>query len=195
MSFRFSATVVLTLASLALPLGAAVVYSEGVTGDLSSNRNAPTPIIVVPGDNDILYSSGIGDTEYFTITIPPLHQLTGVVVKSYSGGDPTSFIALQRGSTFTVDSASAQPEDLDGYAHFGPGSGNVLDDMGAGFGARGGGFTPPLGPGSYTFWSQQIGFSPSSYNLSLQVVAIPEPASLGAALVGLACFWRRRKSR
>ena len=186
------ATVVLTLASLAAPLRAAIVYQESLSGDLSNNRSAPNLITVAPGDNDVVFSSGFGDTEYFRIDIPALHQLTGVVVRTYTGGDPTSFIALQRGTTFTVDSFSAQPEDLDGYAHFGPSSGNVLDDMGAGFGARGGGFTPPLGSGSYTFWAQQLG-STSSYSLNFQVVAIPEPTSLGAVAAALAIVSRRRK--
>jgi hypothetical protein len=194
MSFRIRAamaTVVLTLASLAAPLHAAIVYSEGVSGDLSNDRNAPTVVTVAPGDNDVVGSSGFGDTEYFRITIPALHQLTGVVVKSYVGGDPTSFIAVQRGTTFTVSAAAAQPGDLDGYAHFGPSSGNILDDMGAGFEARGGGFTPPLGPDSYTFWVQQLGGT-SNYTLNFTVVQVPEPSAMGLAAAVLALAIRRR---
>jgi hypothetical protein len=79
-----------------------------------------------------------------------------------------------------------------GYAHFGPSSGNVLDDMGVAFGAQG--FTPPLaGPDSFTFWAQQLGGT-TNYTLRFQVALVPEPASLGAALAGLVIVSRRRKS-
>src|SRR5687767_6356279 len=111
MSFRFSAavaTVVLILACLALPLRAAIVYQESLSGDLSNNRNAHTLVTVAPADNDIIGVSGFGDTEYFRIDIPALFRLTNVRVAGYTGVDSTSFIGVQRGTTFTVDPGPAQ---------------------------------------------------------------------------------------
>ena len=68
---------------------------------------------------------------------------------------------------------------------------DILDDMGAGFGAMQ--FTPPLGPGDYSFWMQQINAVLTTYTFDL--VVVPEPsvaALLAAGLVGLAVTRRLR---
>lgn len=52
----------------------------------------------------------------------------------------------------------------------------------------GSGFTPPLGPGTYTFLIQQTG--PPLTGFTLAFVVVPEPSS--AALLGAGLFRRAR---
>jgi hypothetical protein len=174
---------------LSNPAKAAVVWNETLQGDLSGNRTTPTLIPVLPGDNDVIGAIQSGDLDYVRIDVLPNTKLTSIVVKSYQGVDQTSFIGLQQGPTFTVDSFAAAPEDMYGYAHFFPGAGDILDDMGTAFGAQG--FTPPLNPGSYTFWIQQLG-SATNYDLNFTVVAVPEPSGALIGIGVLACSARRR---
>jgi hypothetical protein len=178
------------IGTLAFPARAAVAWNEGTQGDLSGNRNAPTLVPILVGDNDLIGSVQGGDLDYVRVDVPVGMQLAGLVVKSYSGFDQTAFAGVQRGTTFTVDSFAAQPGDLDGYAHFGPASGDILDDMGRGFDARG--FTPPLGPGSYTFWIQQLG-STTQYDLNFRVTAVPEPAAGMVVVIGSLLARGRRR--
>jgi hypothetical protein len=177
------------------PVRAATVWSEAIQGDLSGNRLVPSVVVLAPGDNDVIATTGSGDQEYFRITVPPLGQLTGMVLKSYSGFDGTAFIGAQQGTTFTVDPFSAQPSNLYGYTHFGTNLGqvntNILDDIASGPGAQG--FTPPLGPGNYTFWIQQLG-SAATYDLNFQLTVVPEPAAvIVLALVCAGGLARRRR--
>jgi hypothetical protein len=175
---------------------AATAWNESTQGDLSGNRQAPTLIPLVPGDNDLIGTTQGGDVEYVRIDVPVGARLTGLVLKSYSGFDGTSFVGVQQGTTFSVDPAFAQPSNLYGYTHFGSNFGqvgtNILDDIGSGPGAQG--FVPPLQPGSYTFWIQQLGSS-TSYDLNYQLTLVPEPAVLPAALGAIALAGRRGRVR
>ena len=183
----------LAVAAAGAHVQAATVWSESVQGDLSGNRTAPSVVALLPGDNDVIATSQGGDLEYFRVTVPTGAQLAGIALRSYSAFD-VSFIGVQQGSTFTVDAAAAQPDDLYGYAHFGPGqvNTNILDDIGAGFDAQG--FTPPLPAGTYTFWVQQLSGA-TNYDLNFQVAPVPEPGALGllaVAAVGAGRSTRRR---
>ena len=44
--------------------GAAVLFNEAVGGDLSSNRLAPTQLLLSPGVNSIVATSAASDREY-----------------------------------------------------------------------------------------------------------------------------------
>ena len=59
----------------------------------------------------------------------------------------------------------------------------------------GSGFAPPLGPGTYTVWIQE-GNGAVSYDLSFQVTAVPEPATLTAfGVLAAGAFGLRRRVR
>jgi hypothetical protein len=175
-----------------------VVWDESTQGDLSGSRNAPTTLTLNLGSNDLFATTQAGDLEYITFAVPAGNLLSGLFLRDYGGPDGTAFIGVQAGTTFSVDSGTAQPADLLGYTHFGPVPGNVGSDllplMGSGPGAEG--FTSPLPADSYTFWLQQLG-QPASYQLDFVMTPIPEPtmAPLYAAglLLGAWVLGRRRR--
>jgi hypothetical protein len=81
-----------------------------------------------------------------------------------------------------------------GYTHFGFGTAasqgtNILDDIATGFGAIGFGGT--LGPGTYTFWLQQLG-SPTTY--ALDYVTVPTPG-VGGVIAAAGMLAGRRGRR
>ncbi len=88
--------------------------------------------------------------------------------------------------------------NLLGYAHFGPADepvgSNRLDNIATGAGAQG--FSGTLGPGTYTFWSQQTGANASTYTLAFDVTtisAVPVPPLFAGILaVGLGVIGFRR---
>jgi hypothetical protein len=178
-------------------------YDEGVNGDLSGNRNAPTSIVLAPGSNLITATSVSGDLEYFNLSIPLNHSLSSIRVVSYVAGDNLAFLAVQQGTTFTEPNTGTNVANLLGWSHFGPGNSTVgtdiLDNVGTGAGAIG--FTPPLSASNYTFWAQQTGGSASTYVLDFQVAA-PVPAlsaPLMIVLIGALCvaafFVMRRRNQ
>jgi MYXO-CTERM domain-containing protein len=189
---KFFVPAAIAVAACSARVEAATVWNESLQGDLSGNRTAPSLVALLPGDNDVIATTQGGDQEYFRITVPTSAQLTGIALRSYSAFDLT-FIGVQQGATFTVDPSFAQPGDMYGYTHIGPGhvNSNILDDMGQGFGAQG--FTPPLPAGTYTFWVQQLSGA-TTYDLNFQVALVPEPAAVGLVLVCLAGLTRRRRS-
>jgi hypothetical protein len=163
-------------------------YDETVSGDLSGNRAAPTVVHLDPGANPLSATSVSGDVEYFTLNVPIGFRLSAINVTSYANGN-LSFVAIQRGTTFTEPPTGTNVANLLGYSHFGSGNGtigtDILDDMGTGAGSQG--FVPPLGAGDYTFWSQEAGGVPVSYTLSFQLTAVPAaPATTPFAVLVLA---------
>jgi hypothetical protein len=70
---------------------------------------------------------------------------------------------------------------------------DILDDIDRGSGSQG--FVPPLGPGDYTFWAQDVGFQ-ASYTMRF---VLPEPsratmlAAGAAALAALVAHRSRRR--
>jgi hypothetical protein len=148
-------------------------YDEGIDGDLSGNRLAPTSVSLDPGTNTITATSVSGDLEYFTVTVPVGFELSALTLASYVSLDALAFIGVQSGTTFTEPATGTDVSQLLGWTHFGSGNSTVgtdiLDDIGAGFGAIG--FTGALGAGDYTFWSQQTGVNSSTYALELEITA------------------------
>ena len=190
---KFLVPTAIAVAACSARTEAATVWSESVQGDLSGNRTSPSVVALLPGDNDVIATTQGGDQEYFRVTVPTGAQLAGIALRSYSAFD-VSFIGVQQGTTFTVDAAAAQPGDLYGYAHFGPGqvNTNILDDMGQGFDAQG--FTPPLPAGTYTFWVQQLSGA-TNYDLNFQVALVPEPGTLGLLAVAAVAAGRLTRRR
>jgi len=159
-----------------------VSYNEGVNGDLSGNRLAPTNIGVLPIGTHTLTATTIGgDLEYWRISIPAGTRLSQLVLASYTGEDATAFIAVQTGSQFTETNNAPNVANILGYSHFGtgvpsalPGT-DILDNIGTGAGSIG--FVPPLAANTYTFWTQQTGVDSCTYTFNIVVTAAPFPAS------------------
>lgn len=193
-------SLLLALLLAATPSAAgAFSYDEGIDGDLSGDRLAPTALVAALGSNTLSATSVAGDLEYVHLSLPSGTSLVSLVLTSFSSTDDVAFIALQAGGTFSVPAGSAAAGDLLGYAHFGTGSlaggatvGNdMLDDLGVSAGAIG--FAPPLTGSDYTFWIQQTGPQPFGYTLDFQV--IPEPRTGALVALGLVAIASRRRSR
>lgn len=181
---------------------AGVVWNEGVNGDLSNNQGAPTPIVLVAGANSVIGVTGTGDTQdWLTFTVPAGMQLSSLVSVSYLSTDPQAFMGLQAGATF-VGSPFVAGSYL-GFGHFGTGAVNgplpptnlvgadMLAIMGNPTLAPGSqGFTPPLGPGTYTLLIQQLG-SATEYRFDFNLV----PAPGGVAAAALLTLGLARRSR
>jgi hypothetical protein len=157
----------------------ALDYTESVSGDFSNDRLAPSLWgSLTTGINHLIGTTDVNDTDYFTINIPSGHTFSGLKVVSYDSGgsgDETAFIGFQAGTVMTVPPTASSAAGLLGWSHFGPGVGNVgqeiLGQMGAmGFGSTG--FVPPLPSDNYTFWIQQNGaFDPVAYQFDFMVSA------------------------
>ncbi len=137
-----------------------VSYAEGVDGDLSGNRLAPTSLGVLGiGSHSLTGFTTAGDLDYWTINVPAGAQVAAINLTSFVSADDIAFIAIQAGTTFTESNGAPNVANILGYTHFGTGLGaappgtDMLDNMGVGPGAIG--FTPPLPAGDYTFWTQQ----------------------------------------
>jgi hypothetical protein len=162
-------------------------YNEGIDGDLSNNRLAPTVISLDPGSNTITATSVAGDPEYYTVNVPSGFQLSPVTLVSYVSLDSVAFVGLQSGTTFTEPATGTDVTQLLGWLHFGPGlvGTDILDDIGLGPGAIG--FTGPLPAGDYTFWSQQTGANATTYTFDLVLTAAPSVPALSSRLTLLLC--------
>lgn len=187
---NFLAVVVL---SAALPAAADVIHDEAVDGDLSNDRFAPTAYDLSEGTNSLIATSMTGDREFVALTIPAGLELSALMQVSYIGDDGVAFAAVQAGPQLTVDPDSFSAEGLLGWTHFGPfifpDGGDILPAMGQGFGADG--FTPPLPAGTYTFWLQQAGGIPTTYQLDF--IVTPGPGA--AAILGLGAIAAARRRR
>jgi hypothetical protein len=162
-------------------------YNEGIDGDLSNNRLAPTVISLDPGSNKITATSVSGDPEYYTVNVAPGFQLSAVTLVSYVSLDSVAFVGLQSGTTFTEPATGTDVTQLLGWLHFGPGlvGTDILDDIGTGPGAIG--FTGPLPDDDYTFWSQQTGANATTYTFDLVVSAAPAVPALSGGFTLVLC--------
>jgi hypothetical protein len=160
-----------------------IAWKEADNGELSGNGNAPTPLgIWGPGTHTVMATSGSGDIDDFTFTIPAGLTLQSITNSAYSGLDETAFIGLAPGNT--INHAIA-PTGLIGYQHFGPAQGNTGTDLLQFMGG-------PQGPGNYSIWWQQASSFPST--VQLDFVVTPEPASaLSLGLLAVAFTTTRRR--
>jgi len=180
-------------AALALPASADSIWDESVDGDLSDDRLAPTSLVLSLGTNSVTATSMQGDREYVTFSLAPGLSLSQLILVSYASVDLIAFIAVQEGSVFTEPPTMTNVANLLGWTHFGDGLQglDLLPDLGIGAGAIG--FTPPLPGGtSYTFWMQQTGVNPATFQFDFIVTPAP-PAAAAVALLALAGPTRRRR--
>lgn len=161
-------------------------YDESVNGDLSGDRTMPTPIALTQGSNLITATSVAGDIEYYRLFVPGGKRLSAVIAVSNTSTS-LSFIGVQAGTQFTEPPTGTNVANLLGYTHFGTANAtigtDILDNIGTAAGAIG--FVPPLGPGNYTFWSQETSSTPSTYTLDFQVTAAPTPSPIPRAALPL----------
>lgn len=173
--------------------GAATVYDEGVSGDLSNDRDAPTVIAMGAGSNDLLgatgYTGDLSFRDYASFTIPDGHVLQSITV--LPGTLPSvavSFIGIQAGPVVTVDPNLPDPAPLLAWTHYSDldiGS-TILDAP------------MPLAAGTYSIWIQDFDFGEAAYAFRFEVAAVPEPATaviLGAGILALGAVVRGRSRR
>lgn len=152
-------------------------HDEAVDGDLSGDPQNPTVIQIVDGSNVVCASSIAGDVEFFTITVPPGATLDEIVLTSFVSPS-VAFLAFQAG---TVADPSVGVPGLLGWTHLGQVSGAQLAELNSNGGI---GFTIPLGPGDYTFWSQETSsVAPSDYCLDFQIT-LPPPIDTSIPTMG-----------
>lgn len=178
-------TTTYTVELVVAPVPTQTLYSEASTGDLADDRTVPTVLTATVGGNLVSAVSMQGDREYFRVIVPAGHALEALFLTSYAGADGTAFIGVQEGDSFTEPPSGTNVSQLLGYSHFGPNveavGNNILDNIGAGSGALG--FSGSLPSGSYTFWTQQVGASPTTYALNFVVVpAVAAPAAINVYL-------------
>ena len=175
-------------AVLALPAGAAIVHDEGSNGDISTNENAPTPMVFAIGENRVIGSVRNGGTppdprDYLTFTVPDGHMLAPLNLIAFAPNN-IAFAAFNAGNTSWIPDFATDPNFLSGI-HV-----NVseigLDLMGqfvccnVTSNALPG---PFLGPGTYTFLMQQANNITTTYTLDFVLqAAVPTDASTWGAL-------------
>jgi hypothetical protein len=198
-AIRFAA---FALAACLTALGAgraqAVGYDEAAQGDLSGNPAAPTSLGTLPvGSHSLRASFVSGDYDLVTFTIAAGTHVDSIFLNSYAGST-SSFSGIQSGSTWTAGLGfDVNPAPLLGWVLFGENT--IADDYGiddnllyqyaTGEGAIG--FTPPLGPGTYTLQLQETG--PFAVNADFTLNVVPEPSTLTIAAFGFAALFARRK--
>ena len=193
----------------------ATIYNEAISGDLSNDPAAPTALTLTPGLNSVIGTvagfppEGTDPQDWVSFTIPAGFVMTSYVNSKYVSTDEQGFTGFQSGSAFSGDEFVAG--SYAGYAHFGfaatnpdgtPPSSTVGVDLlplmaNPSFAPGTTGFTPPLGPGTYTFLIQQGDPSTTGYrfNMIVRPVSVPESGSslclLGIG--GLAILALRRR--
>lgn len=64
-----------------------VNYDEAIDGDISDDPNNPLSLILAEGTNSISATTGGGEQEYVTVTIPEGFQLDSLVLDSFTPND------------------------------------------------------------------------------------------------------------
>lgn len=163
---------------LAVPAGAGVIHNEPVDGDLSSNADAPTPLVFAVGGNTIIGTvSGSGgvDRDYITFAVPAAHRLTALNLLAYS---PTniSFAALNAGATSFEPSIANEGQFMSGIHISGADLGtNLMFAFVANSQVSNSLPEPLLHPGQYSFVIQQVSVLTTSYSLEFVLESDPVP--------------------
>jgi hypothetical protein len=187
--------------TLAVGLGSSAfggtLWNSAVDGPLSTSGLAPTalgPLTV--GSNDVFATTGssptgVVDLNYFVITVPTGFALGSITeLPGTEVGGSLSFIGVEAGPQVTVSPNATSAAGLLGWWHYGPAdiNTNILPLMGIPSDGSSG-FTPPLGPGQYSFWVQELspGTFPFAFDFGLvSTASVPEPETFTISLIGLA---------
>jgi len=166
-----TAAMVLLLAVMAVPASAAVVWNEGLNGDLSSSESAPTSISFGVGSNQILgsVSGNPLDRDYITFTIGPGQTLAHVNLIAF-GPDNIAFTAFNSGSTSFIPSGATNGLFLSGIHITAADAGFDLMPF---FDTRNVTTnslpSPSLGPGTYCWMIQQTSPILQSYTVEFVI--------------------------
>ena len=154
-------------------------YFEKKSGDMSDDGLDPTKVTLKVGANTIDGDYGNSaqglDRDYFTIKIGKGQTLASIILDPKTiVGFNVSFIGVQKGRQVTVDPNGNDPSGLLGWTHYGTAdeSTDILPAICMGQGAKG--CTPPLGPGSYSFWVQELSTCQCHYRFIFNVAARAE---------------------
>jgi len=177
----------------------ATIYKEAVSGDLSDDKAAPTPLTLTPGFNSVSGTvagfpdfGGTDPQDWVSFTIPAGYMMISYVNAKFVAGDGQGFTGFQTGSSFSGDEFVAA--SYTGYAHFGTAAqnpdGNPTTSSTVGVNLlplmADPNFAPgttnptfPLPAGTYTFLIQQGDPTLTHYqfNMTLRPVAAPDPGS------------------
>jgi hypothetical protein len=174
---------VLLLAALAMPATAAVIWDEGVNGDLSSNAAAPTFIAFPAGASTIkgTINGGPIDRDYITFTVPADHTLISMSLLVFQPSD-IAFMALNAGSTSYVPSSVTNSLFLSGIHIRETDIGaNLMEYFDTRSITTNSLPSPSLGPGTYSWVIQQISGVLQTYwvEFILQGPIATEPSTWG----------------
>lgn len=160
--------IVLLLVALAVPVSAALVHDETVSGDLSTDPAAPTPLAFAVGGNTIIGTTGnpgTVDRDYITFTIAPGYILTGLNLLALAP-DNLAFTSFNAGTTSFVPSGATAASFLAGIHINAANVGSNLMPLYVSSSVTGNSLaTPDLGTGSYCFLVQQTSPIVQSYTL------------------------------
>jgi hypothetical protein len=189
----------LSLAALCSAASAATL-DEGVTGDFSNDRLAPTLFTLdAPsgsGSGSVTNTitgrigrvAGVVDRDYLHIVVPAGYWWTALNVGAVTtgGGTAGSFIGLASGATMPVLPTATDATGLLGWKLYNAGDRgtDILDDMAVPVNGSSG-FGRPLPAGSYTLWIQELATGDFPYSFSVALAPVPEPTSPALMLLGL----------
>ena len=161
-----------------------VAWDERDNGPLSASGLNPTPLSLSTGSNTIFSVFGASSQfDYFTFTVAAGQSLNGFDLDSYVSPDAVAWLGIKSGTDWAIEYDTTQ---MLAQQHFG--TANIGTSL---LGISG---VNPLGPGTYTVRSQQLGVT-ADYQLNLSVV--PEPSTF-ALLLGTgtaALLWRGLRHR
>jgi hypothetical protein len=196
--------VAITLATLLFAVSVAraqvLSYDEATQGDLSGNPAAPADFGTLAVSSHSLKASFVtGDYDLIKFTLAPGTHLDSIFLNSYAGST-SSFSGIQSGSTWSAGLGyDVDPAPLLGWVLFGENTiaddYDILDNLIYQYASADDaiGFTPPLGPGTYTFLFQETG--PFAVNADFTFNVVPEPSTLAIAAIGIATLLRYRIRR
>jgi len=181
-----------------------IIWDEAVSGDLSTDPMAPTPLVFGLGSNIITGTiTGSGDIrDYITFTLAPGQFLAALNLLAWDdlpgqglppGPGNTGFNAINEGATSFIPDATTISNFL-GANHVEAifeGTDILPGIAAAPFG--GSGFEIPLEAGTYSYLVQQTG--PQLNGYSLEFVVVPGPGAGAAMLIGAGLAVGRRRRR
>jgi PEP-CTERM motif len=203
---RFCAVVLAAILTiLAIPAGATVIYNEAVNGDLPESSGFPVLTLAV-GTNDVLGTSFVNfpsggpntaDFDSFEFIVPAGLMLTDIsyapTVTLDTTGEPTLRMEAFLDIVSPLSAAACQEFYIINQTSIGP---TCLVPPGNTFNSP-----LPLGANTYLLFEGQFaaltGETDWSYDWTLTVAPVPEPASMvsvgaGIFLLGIAAARRRR---